>query len=240
MRRGSCSQFLRTRRFRWFGRTSSTARITCWRWTGSRAPTSPRCCAIAAGRGSRRRACLPISSQAAEALTHLHSQTPPVIHGDVKPANLILTTGGRVKLVDFGISSAPNALRRRIGTPGFRAPELASDGAPSRASDVYALAATAFALLTGAAPIGRSAAVGGHRPGSGPAARGRDPPGDGDGPGAATGHAGRADRAAARRLGGGAALGRDHVLPVGHRGVERACGTASRPRWRRRWCGTTS
>ncbi|MBV8220383.1 MAG: protein kinase, partial [Solirubrobacterales bacterium] len=93
-------------------------------------------------------------SQAAEALTHLHSQVPPVIHGDVKPANLILTTGGQIKLVDFGISSAPNALRRRIGTPGYRAPELASDGAPSRASDVYALAATAFALLTGSAPSG--------------------------------------------------------------------------------------
>lgn len=57
-------------------------------------------------------------SQTAEALTHLHSQVPPVIHGDVKPANLILTTGGRVKLVDFGISSAPHALRRRLGTPG--------------------------------------------------------------------------------------------------------------------------
>jgi class 3 adenylate cyclase len=93
-------------------------------------------------------------SQAAEALTHLHSHVPPVIHGDVKPANLILTKGGRVKLVDFGMSSAPNALRRRIGTPGFRAPELASDGAPSRASDIYALAATAFALLTGSAPAG--------------------------------------------------------------------------------------
>src|SRR6201991_4445219 len=35
-------------------------------------------------------------SQAAEALTHLHSQVPPVIHGDVKPANLILTTGGQI------------------------------------------------------------------------------------------------------------------------------------------------
>ena len=93
-------------------------------------------------------------SQAAEALTHLHSQVPAVIHGDVKPGNLILTKGGRVKLVDFGISSAPNALRRRVGTPGYRAPELASDGAPSRASDIYALAATAFALLTGSVPAG--------------------------------------------------------------------------------------
>src|SRR5215207_7926459 len=93
-------------------------------------------------------------AQAAEALTHLHSQSPPVIHGDVKPGNLILTKGGRIKLVDFGLSSAPNVPRVRAGTPGYRAPELAAGGVPSRASDVYALAATAFALLTGSAPAG--------------------------------------------------------------------------------------
>src|SRR5215218_7876603 len=93
-------------------------------------------------------------AQAAEALTHLHTQSPPVIHGDVKPANLILTRGGRVKLVDFGMSSAPDAPRRRAGTPGFRAPELAADGVPSRATDVFALAATAFALLSGSPPSG--------------------------------------------------------------------------------------
>jgi eukaryotic-like serine/threonine-protein kinase len=93
-------------------------------------------------------------AQAAAALTHLNSQDPAIIHGDVKPGNLILTKGGRVKLVDFGMSSAPYALRRRTGTPGFRAPELATNGTPSRASDIYALAATAFALLTGSAPAG--------------------------------------------------------------------------------------
>src|SRR5918994_1597171 len=93
-------------------------------------------------------------AQAAEALTHLHSQDPSVIHGDVKPANLILTKGARIKLVDFGLSSAPDAPRRRAGTPGFRAPELATDGTPSRASDIYALAATAFALLTGSPQSG--------------------------------------------------------------------------------------
>jgi WD40 repeat protein/class 3 adenylate cyclase len=92
-------------------------------------------------------------ADAADALTYLHTQDPPVIHGDVKPANLILTRGGRVKLVDFGVSSVPGSRRRRAGTPGFRAPELAG-GAPSRASDVYSLAATAFTLLTGSVPSG--------------------------------------------------------------------------------------
>lgn len=93
-------------------------------------------------------------SQAAEALAHLHGQTPPVIHGDVKPANLILATGGRVKLVDFGLSSTPGDLRSRAGTSGYRAPELAADGNPTEASDVYGLTATAFALLNGSAPMG--------------------------------------------------------------------------------------
>ena len=106
-------------------------------------------------------------AQAAEALTHLHSQDPPVIHGDVKPANLILTKGARIKLVDFGLSSAPDAPRRRTGTPGFRAPELAADGAPSRASDVYALAATAACCRPGMGSTRRRRSVSRRRSASG-------------------------------------------------------------------------
>ena len=150
------------------------------------------------------------------------------MHGDVKPANLILTRGGHVKLVDFGLSSTPLMLGRRSGTPGYRAPELATGSAPSRASDVYGLAATAFALLTGSPPAGGAAGLGGDRPRTGRAARDRGPPGAGDGSRAAPGDAGRARRAAARRLGGDAADGRDDVLPVGHRRLDGAVGARSR------------
>ena len=88
-------------------------------------------------------------AEAAEALMHLHGHDPPLIHGDVKPANLILTKGGKVKLVDFGMSSMGDARYGGSDASGFVAPELAADGVPSTASDVYGLAATALALLTG-------------------------------------------------------------------------------------------
>ena len=91
-------------------------------------------------------------AQAAEALEHLHTHDPPVVHGDVKPANLILTASGRVVLVDFGLSSSPTDDPRRAGTAGFVAPEVAAGARPTPAADVYSLAATAVALLTGGVP----------------------------------------------------------------------------------------
>jgi predicted ATPase/class 3 adenylate cyclase len=87
----------------------------------------------------------------AEALDHLHAHHPPIVHGDVKPANLIHTPGAAVQLVDFGVSDVAGA-GDRSGSRGFRAPEVATGAAPSPASDIYAFAATACALLTGRAP----------------------------------------------------------------------------------------
>ncbi len=76
------------------------------------------------------------------------------MHGDVKPANLILTSSGRIVLVDFGLSSTPTDDLRRAGTAGYVAPEVAAGARPTAASDVYSLAATAVALLTGEPPSG--------------------------------------------------------------------------------------
>jgi WD40 repeat protein/class 3 adenylate cyclase len=92
-------------------------------------------------------------AETAEALTFLHGHDPPVVHGDVKPANLVLTERGRIVVVDFGIASTGDRVTR-AGTPGFVAPEVAAGEPPSRASDVFSLAMTAFTLLTGSPPRG--------------------------------------------------------------------------------------
>ncbi len=92
--------------------------------------------------------------QAADAVEHLRSHVPPVVHGDVKPANLILTSSGRIVLVDFGLSSMPTDDLRRAGTAGYVAPEVAAGARPTAAADMYSFAATAVTLLTGERPSG--------------------------------------------------------------------------------------
>ena len=92
-------------------------------------------------------------ADAASALTHLHTQPTPVVHGDVKPANLILSSGDG-SCWSTSLSSSPNVPGTPGGTVGYVAPEVAAGGTPSRASDIYALAATGWALLTGEPPSG--------------------------------------------------------------------------------------
>jgi hypothetical protein len=108
-------------------------------------------------------------AQVAEALDHLHRHQPPVVHGDIKPANVIVTPEGKAVVVDFGISHREHAgtmpALAPAGTAGYAAPEVAGGAAPTPASDVFSLAATAFALLTGRPP----------RPGVRPTWTGIDP-----------------------------------------------------------------
>ena len=89
--------------------------------------------------------------QVADALDHLHAHEPPIVHGDVKPANLVRTAAGRVVLVDFDIAGA-RAGQDRWGTVGFVAPEVMAGDKPGPASDVFGLAATAVTLLNGRPP----------------------------------------------------------------------------------------
>jgi tRNA A-37 threonylcarbamoyl transferase component Bud32 len=100
--------------------------------------------------------------QAAAALDAAHASG--VVHRDVKPANLLLDDGDRVKVADFGVASAVGlgSLTEAgtvVGTAGYLAPEQARGEKATPASDRYALAVVAFELLTGARPFERESAT---------------------------------------------------------------------------------
>jgi serine/threonine-protein kinase len=92
-----------------------------------------------------------------DALIYLHSQNPPIIHRDIKPANIKITPQGQAILVDFGVAKVydPN-LRTTQGaravTSGYSPPEQYGRGSTDAQSDVYALGATLYTLLTGQEP----------------------------------------------------------------------------------------
>src|SRR3990170_4040998 len=93
------------------------------------------------------------SAQICSALEYLHSRHPPVIHRDVKPANIKITLAGEAVLVDFGIAKALDAGQitstgAKGVTPGFAPPEQYDLGQTDPRSDVYALGATLYHLLT--------------------------------------------------------------------------------------------
>ena len=93
------------------------------------------------------------------ALEYIHKHN--VIHRDIKPANIRRTTDGRIFLVDFGLVKPYNAIDPRtmtmfhgLGTPEYAPPEQYDPAAHTdQRSDIYALGATLYHLLTGQAPI---------------------------------------------------------------------------------------
>jgi serine/threonine protein kinase len=100
-------------------------------------------------------------AQLCDALSYLHHQKPPVLHRDVKPANIKLTPEGWVKLVDFGLVKPldpddPKTLTslHGVGSLPYTPLEQYIDelGHTDPRSDLYALGATLYHLLTGQEP----------------------------------------------------------------------------------------
>ena len=95
---------------------------------------------------------LRIVEPVASALDHAHEKG--VVHRDVKPANILIGTGGTVKLADLGIAVADDVSRIThadglLGSVAYMAPEQFRPGRVGPAADVYALASVAFEALTG-------------------------------------------------------------------------------------------
>ena len=96
-----------------------------------------------------------------------YAQRQLIVHGDLKPSNVLVTHEGTVKLVDFGVASlrtdtyeaplqspGPKAL-----TPGYAAPEQVRGDPLSAAADVYALGVLLHVLVTGRHPFGANAST---------------------------------------------------------------------------------
>jgi len=97
-------------------------------------------------------------SQVADALEYMHSQSPSVIHRDIKPANIRVDPSGKALLVDFGLVKTydpklKTTMGARAVTPGFSPPEQYIHGSTDVRTDIYALGATLYNLITGEEPL---------------------------------------------------------------------------------------
>lgn len=98
-----------------------------------------------------------IGAAICDALSFLHSRTPPILHRDIKPGNIKITSDGHIYLVDFGLAKVANRNQvtttgARAMTPGYSPPEQYGTARTDPRTDIYSLGATLYAALTGEIP----------------------------------------------------------------------------------------
>lgn len=100
------------------------------------------------------------ADQLLDALDYLHTQEPPIIHRDIKPQNLKVTARGQMILLDFGLAKGQASELSRVTTsasifgytPNYAPLEQIQGLGTDARSDLYALAATLYHLVTGVKP----------------------------------------------------------------------------------------
>jgi eukaryotic-like serine/threonine-protein kinase len=103
-----------------------------------------------------------VAAQICQALAGAHAQR--IVHRDVKPANIMLSSDGRVKVGDFGIArlaegSTDGTAASIVGTPRYMAPEQGRGRPTTSATDVYSVGVVLYEMLSGAPPFTATSAV---------------------------------------------------------------------------------
>lgn len=97
-----------------------------------------------------------VASGAARGMTYLHSGTPPVLHRDLKSANLLLDESYTAKVCDFGLSrlkAQERSMTGNCGTVQWMAPEILASQPYAEPADVYSFGIILWELLTGECPF---------------------------------------------------------------------------------------